>query len=121
MVLPPLRYAEENRKVEKHMGNNTAYSTFQHTVITIYNHGALDVSLLDELAQEYAGTDIDSGGDTGLTAHDGKTLEEICIQTIYPGWLPVKNNNEKVYANPEQWKWYEEYWKWQEICGRWGW
>lgn len=103
------------------MGNNAAYSTFQHTVITIYNHGVLSLPLLDELAKEYAGTDIDSGGDTGLLARDGKTLEDICIFLVDSEWKPVKSDDESIYSDPEHWEWDEEYWKWEEICGRWGW
>lgn len=104
------------------MGNNAAYSTFQHTIITIYNHDKLDLVLLDELAREYANTDIDSGGDTGLLSKDGKTLEEICIQLVDPGWTPVKNDNESVYYNPDDWESDEWSEKWGSITNkRWGW
>ncbi|SRR6266487_2748109 len=104
------------------MGNNAAYSTFQHAVITIYNRGKLDLDLLDALAQEYRDTDIDSGGDTGLTAKDGKHLEAICILLVDPEWVPVKIDDERVYRDPDEWESSERYWKWYEITrGRWGW
>lgn len=109
-------------KKEIFMGNNTAYSTFQHTVITIYDHNKLDLELLDELAKEYAHTDIDSGGDTGLLSKDGKTLEEICIEIVEPGWIPVKNEDESVYYNPIDWEFDERYNMWQSITNdRWKW
>ena len=104
------------------MGNNAAYSIFKHTIITIYNHGALTLALLDALAKEYAGTDIDSGGDTGLLTKDGKTLEEVCIGIIDPAWVPVKNNENGAYYNEECWEDEERNNKWSEITyDRWGW
>jgi len=104
------------------MGNNAAYSTFQHTIIALYDRGKLDLELLDTLAEEYSGTDIDSGGDTGLLAADGKTLEEICLLMVDPGWSPVQNEDQSIYPEPEAWQWYERYWKWRSITGeRWGW
>jgi len=103
------------------VGNNAAYSTFQHTIITLYDRNKLDLELLDTLAEEYSGTDIDSGGDTGLTAKDGKNLEAICIHIVDPEWVPVKNEDTTVYDDPDHWEWDERYWKWEEICGRWGW
>jgi hypothetical protein len=103
------------------VGNNAAYSTFQHTIITLYDRNKLDLELLDTLAEEYRDTDIDSGGDTGLTAKDGRDLESICILIVDPEWVPVKNENETIYSDPDHWEWDERYWKWEEICGRWGW
>jgi hypothetical protein len=95
------------------VGNNAAYSAFQHTIITIYDHEKLDLDLLDALAEPYRGSDIDSGGDIGLTAKDGKTLEEICILVVDPEWIPVKNAKD----NTE-----EYYYKWKSITDeRWGW
>jgi|SRR5947209_8601833 len=103
------------------MGNNAAYSTFQHTIITLYNHNALTLALLDELAKEYKDTDIDSGGDTGLTAKDGKTLEEVCIGLVDPTWVVTKQDDEH-YVNPEFWEDDERYEKWTSITDdRWGW
>jgi hypothetical protein len=104
------------------LGNNVTYSTFQHTVITLYNHGVLTVDLLDELAKEYEGTDIDSGGDTGLLTKDGKTLEEVCIGLIDPAWIPERSENDEDYMDPAEWEDEERYYKWERITdGRWGW
>jgi YD repeat-containing protein len=104
------------------MGNNDAYSNFQFTVITLYDHGVLTLDILDSFGN-YACTypDIDSGGDTGLTTKDGKTLEQVCIEIVDPEWKPVKSTTVS-YDDPDHWKWEEEYNKWEEITGRrWGW
>jgi hypothetical protein len=104
------------------VGNNAAYSTFQHTVITLYDRDKLDLDLLDALAEEHQGTDIDSGGDTGLTANDGKDLEAICIAIVDPGWSPTKSENEEDYDDPDEWEDEELYDKWRNITDkRWGW
>ncbi|OLB44110.1 MAG: hypothetical protein AUG51_22215 [Acidobacteria bacterium 13_1_20CM_3_53_8] len=109
------------QKKEILVGNNAAYATFQHTIITLYNHNVLTLALLDELAREYTDTDIDSGGDTGLTTKDGKTLEEVCIGLVDPQWLPVKREDAN-YVNPKYWEEEERYEKWYEITnGRWEW
>jgi|ERR1041385_870592 hypothetical protein len=104
------------------MGNNAAYSAFEHTIITIYNYGVLTLDLLDELAKEYEDTDIDSGGSRDLKTKDGKTLEDVCIGLVDPTWVPVKNESRRYGGEPEHWEWYERYDKWKEITdGRWGW
>lgn len=104
------------------MGNNEAYSIFQHTVIAIYNRGVLTLDLLDEIAKEYAGSDIDSGGDTGRLAKDGKDLEAICISTVDPSWIPVKDADESAYYDPDKWEREERYEKWCDITSkRWRW
>lgn len=99
------------------MGNNAAYSSFEYTIITIYNHGVLTLELLDELAKDYEGMDVDSGGSRDLQTKDGKTLEEVCIGLVDPGWKP-----DNVYPSDEEWQWEERYNKWHEITDeRWGW
>ena len=40
------------------MGNNAAFATFQHTVITLYNFGVLNRHVLDTLAEYHRDTDI---------------------------------------------------------------
>lgn len=103
------------------MGNNAAYSSFEHTIITIYDHGVLTLPLLDVLAKDYEGMDVDSGGSRDLKTKDGKTLEEICIGLVDPSWVPVKGDD-TWYSDPDHWEWDEEYNKWNEIRhGRWGW
>jgi hypothetical protein len=103
------------------MGNNAAYSSFEHTIITVYDHGVLTLELLDALAKDYEDMDVDSGGSRDLTTKDGKTLEEVCIGLVDPSWVPVKSDG-KYYSDPDAWEWDERYSKWNEIThGRWGW
>lgn len=106
------------------MGNNQAYSTFQTTVIKLYDRGKLDLELLDELAKEYSNTDIDSGGDTGLLAKDGKDLETLCIGIVDPAWTLGEPTAEELagYNDLEDWQGSTRYDKWSEITDeRWGW
>ena len=103
------------------MGNNAAYSTFEYTVVTIYDHGVLTLELLDALARDYTGMDIDAGGSRDLTTKDGKTLEEVSIGLVDPQWKPVKRDD-KHYSDPEFWEDDECYDKWTSITDeRWGW
>jgi hypothetical protein len=103
------------------MGNNAAYSAFEHTIITIYDHGVLSLPLLDALAKDYEGMDIDPGGSRNLETKDGKTLEEVCIGLVDPSWVPVKTADFD-YDDPDEWEWEERSGKWCEITDeRWGW
>lgn len=104
------------------MGNNAAYSSFEFAIITIYDHGVLTLPLLDALARDYEGMDIDSGGSRDLKTKDGKSLEEVCIGLIDPQWVPVKTGGADDYDDPEEWELEERYGKWNEITDeRWGW
>lgn len=96
------------------MGNNAAYTTFEHTIITLYDKGVLDLDLLDTLAKEYAGSDIDSGGSRNLKTKDGKDLETVCIELVDPGWKSESEVESDDY-------WDERYDKWDEVQGRWHW
>ena len=104
------------------MGNNAAFATFQHTVITLYNFGVLNRHVLDTLAEYHRDTDINPGGyDEELVGYDGLELDKICINTIFPGWQPEKQEDKK-YRKPEEWE--EEEWEdvWFAIMDeRWGW
>jgi hypothetical protein len=103
------------------MGNNAAYSNFEYAIITIYDHGVLTLELLDALARDYEGMDVDSGGSRDLKTKDGKTLEEVCIGLVDPAWVPVKGDDD-WYSDLEHWEWEEKYEKWSEITGgRWEW
>jgi hypothetical protein len=51
------------------MGNNTAFTAFEATVIAVYNRGLFDQELLTELMKPYEGSDIDTGGETGTLAN----------------------------------------------------
>lgn len=59
------------------MGWTTGYTIFEATVVGAYDLGKLDKALLDVLMEPYRGTDIDSGGEMGLTAKDGLDVVEI--------------------------------------------
>jgi hypothetical protein len=58
------------------MGNNSAYTAFEFSVIAAYDHDKLDEPFLRALAEPYRGVDIDSGGSMDLRTKDGKDLEE---------------------------------------------
>lgn len=103
------------------MGNNIAYSAFEHAIVTIYNYSVLTLEMLDELAEEYRGMDIDPAGSKELKAKDGKYLEDICIGLVDPEWVLTKGDDDD-YADPEYWEWEERYDKWRDITDeRWGW
>lgn len=96
------------------MGNNTAYTIFEHTIITLYNKGVLDLDLLDTLAKKQANSDIDRGGSCSLKANDRKNLEEICLNLIYPEWKPKSAIGSEDY-------WDEWMDKWDQLEKRWNW
>lgn len=64
------------------MGWNRGWTMFEDTVVGAYNLGKLDEDLLDVRMEPYRGTDIDSGGKTGLLSKDGKEAEQIVIETL---------------------------------------
>lgn len=64
------------------MGWNTGYTIFEATVVGAYDLGKLDKALLEVLMEPYRNTDIDSGGSCDLESRDGKTVEEIVIETM---------------------------------------
>ena len=88
------------------MGWNTGYTIFEATVIGAYNLGKLDKALLTVLMEPYRGTDIDSGGSRGLRSYDGKSVEQIVIET----WgLPMPAQPPGSWENhPVEWDEYDE-------------
>jgi len=97
------------------MGNNTAYTTWEHTVITLYDSGALTLELLDKISEEWRGTDIDSGGSRDIQARDGLYVFEIVVKLVNPDFVA---NDDDLEA--------EDYWdhgdEFSEIRHtRWGW
>lgn len=101
------------------MGNNAAYATFEHTIITLYDKGVLDLDLLDILACEYEGMDVDSGGSQDLQSRDGKSLEQVCIELVDPDWKPERRPEDE---DDEWWESGARYDKFMAIRrGRWGW
>lgn len=71
------------------MGNNSAFTIMEHTVVGAYRLGRLDKPLLEILLEPYRDSDIDSGGKEGLTGPDGLEVEEIIVK-IMGGKLPIK-------------------------------
>lgn len=63
------------------MGWNQGYTIFEETVVKSYDLGKLDKDLLSVLLEPYRNTDIDSGGSYDLRSKDGKSVEEIVIET----------------------------------------
>lgn len=70
------------------MGNNAAMTTFEATVIAVYDEGALSERLLDTLASVYSDTDIDLAGLQDLETKDGKHFFQVVVETIQPGVIP---------------------------------
>lgn len=64
------------------MGWNAGYTIFEETVVGAYDLGKLDKDLLSVLMEPYRGTDIDPGGERGLTAKDGLDVVEIVLKTF---------------------------------------
>ena len=92
------------------MGNNAAYTAFEHTVMAVYDHGVLDKVLLGKLLEPYGDSDIDSGGKVGLISKDGLEVEEIVVK-VWGLKVPKKPNLPKDYRSwtKEQDKANEEY------------
>lgn len=62
------------------MGNNAAFTSFEAAVIAVYNHGALTLPLLNDIAAAYQGMDIDRGGMEGVLAKDGLDVDDIVLK-----------------------------------------
>lgn len=119
------------------MGNNAAFTAFEHAVLATYNRGVLDKKLLKDLAEPYRDCDIDSGGMVGTLSKpsdgpDGAARRldviEIVIQT-WTGKVPEacpKFKGEYKDWTPEQQQANEDYQerKWtafNKITGTFGW
>lgn len=62
------------------MGNNAAFTSFEASVIAVYNRGVLDKELLAALAAPYEDTDIDRGGMEGTLAKDGLDIDGVILK-----------------------------------------
>jgi hypothetical protein len=109
------------------MGNNAAFTSFEASVIAVYNKGGLDKELLEALAAPYEGTDIDRGGMEGTLAKDGFDIDAIVL-SIYGVELPPRpfagidyaDQTEEQRAACEEW--YErQYDEISAIYKQWGW
>lgn len=92
------------------MGNNEAFATFETMVIRLYDLGKLDLETLDAIAENWRGTDIDSGGQQYLEAKDGKGLEEIVIDLVDPGWILHEDDEDALWDKFAEIK--ESRWEW---------
>ena len=64
------------------MGNNAAFTTFEATVLSLYDQGALTPEALAAEMEPYRGSDIDSGGMLGTLSKDGLDVEEIVLKVF---------------------------------------
>ena len=109
------------------MGNNEAFTSFEASVIAVYNRGVLDKELLDALAAPYEGMDIDRGGMEGTLTSDGLDIDGvICkvygivlapypdIPTDWTDWTDAQRdaNDEWVEAKYEAIHKIQEKWGW---------
>ena len=93
------------------MGNNSAFTAFEATVIAVYDEGVLTPALLTKIGKVYADSDIDSGGKVGtLTKIDRLDIEGAVIKTM-GGKLPTRPDLPKNHREwtPEQEQANEEY------------
>lgn len=79
------------------MGNNAAFTIFEATVIGAYDLGKLDKALLSVLMEPHRGSDIDSGGRRGLKTKDGKSVEQVVIETWGLKFPVDDEDGEKTY------------------------
>jgi hypothetical protein len=109
------------------MGNNSAFTVFEATVVGIYDLGKLDRKVLAVLMEPYRDSDADSGGKAGLTGKDGLEVEEIVIK-VMGGRLPARPKLPKNYLEwtPKQHQANEAHHEavagaFREITSRFGW
>ena len=110
------------------MGNNAAFTSFEASVIAVYNRGVLDKELLDSLAAPYEGMDIDRGGMEGTLAKDGLDIDGVICKVYgivlapYPDipkdyleWTDAQRdaNDEWVEAKYEAIDKIQEKWGWR--------
>lgn len=102
------------------MGWNAGYRIFEQTVIGAYDLGKLDKNLLSVLLEPYRGSDIDHGGCKYLKSHDGKSVEQIVIET----WgLKVPVAPTDLNKESEEWEVYREevYSQFYSVTKNFGW
>ena len=110
------------------MGNNAAFTSFEASVIAVYNRGVLDRDLLDALAAPYEGMDIDRGGMEGTLAKDGLDIDGVICKVYgivlapypdipkdYRDWTPEQQalNDEWGEAKYEAINKIEKKWGWR--------
>ena len=76
------------------MGWNDGYTIIENKIVSLYDNGALTKELLDKIITPYMGTDCDSDGSRNLVSKDGKCLEHIICELIFP------KETKEVLENP---------------------
>ena len=100
------------------MRTRTAYTTFEQTVIALYDKEALTLNLLDTLAWMYTGMEVDSAGSRSLIARDGRDVQQVCIALTSPGFLLAESGS----SDDDDEYWERELEEWTKIARtRWGW
>ena len=109
------------------MGNNAAFTSFEASVIAVYNRGFLDKKLLKDLAKPYADMDIDRGGMEGTLTKDKLDIDGVILK-VYGVSLPPRPKLPKDYNKwtPEQGRANEDWYDLQrdavyKIERTWGW
>ena len=109
------------------MGNNAAFSQFEHFTIATYNAGALTTELLSQFMEFYRDVDIDHGGMRGTTTTDGLDVEEVVLKT-FGVELPKRPDLPKDHKtwSEKQSSQNDEYWDtrcdmFAEISNKFGW
>lgn len=112
------------------MGNNSAFTQFEHTVVNTYKRGVLDKKLLAIFMEPYRDSDIDSGGKEGLFVKEGGDIlevEDIVIKVFTGKFIkPPKLPKDHTKWTPEQDKLNEvyqekQYAAFRKITNRFGW
>jgi hypothetical protein len=93
------------------MGWNEGYAIYEATIVKTYDAGKLDKEMLAVIMEPYRGTDIDHGGETGLLSKDGKSADQIAVETFGLQWLPPE-------ADPDGDKNYEAF---RQVSDYFGW
>lgn len=94
------------------MGNNQAFADFEYLVVTMYDKGILDQSVLSTIMERHRDTDIDSGGKEGTLSKDGLDCEEITCK-IFGVAMPDRPQLPKDHLSwtEEQNALNDEYWE----------
>lgn len=100
------------------MRMRAAYTTFEQTVMALYDKEAITPELLDTLAWMYRGMEVDSAGSRGLVARDGKDLQQVCIALVNPSFTLVERDCKD--DNDEYWECELREWS-KIVTSRWGW
>lgn len=100
------------------MRMRTTYTTFEQTVIDLYDQKALTLNLLDTLGLMYRGIEVDSAGSQNLLTGDGKDVQQVCITLVNPSFTLAERGG---YGDDEEY-WECELKEWSRIVSsRWGW